>query len=141
MTHALLHQHLQFLPLWMDEGLAEYFEEEPQRRPLSSRTKSVRWKASVGWSLDPDRLEKIAVAEEMNANDYRDCWAMCSFLLNESSESRRFLRDYLQQIHDGHAPPRFSKSLKASGNQWQVRADAYFRKPVFDIAAASSDLQ
>lgn len=141
MTHALLHQYLQFLPLWMDEGLAEYFEEEPQDRPTSSHTKSVRWKAAVGWSPDLDRLERIAAAGDMNTADYRDSWALCSFLLNESRESRAFLRDYLQQIHEGNAPPRFSESLEVAGSSWQVRSKTYFRKPVFPTAAELSDFQ
>jgi hypothetical protein len=141
MTHALLHQHVQFLPLWMDEGLAEYFEESPLRRPSSSRTKSVRFKAAVGWSPDLDRLERVAVAGEMDSTDYRDSWALCSFLLNESNESRAFLCDYLKLIHDGNAPPRFSENLTANGQDWQVRAKAYFRKPVFQTAAQRSDLK
>ena len=141
MTHALLHQHVQFVPLWMDEGLAEYFEESPLRRPSSSRTKSVRFKAAVGWSPDLDRLEKIAVAGEMNSTDYRDSWALCSFLLNESNESRAFLCNYLQLIHDGNAPPRFSEFLTITSQGWQARAKAYFRKPVFQTAAERSDLK
>lgn len=135
MTHAILHQHLQFLPLWMDEGLAEYFEEEPLHRPASPRTKSVRWKAAVGWSPDLARLERIADATEMNSTDYRDSWAVCCFLLNESKESRAFLRDYLQLIHDGNAPEPFSECLQTSGMDWQLRAGDYYRKPVFQTAS------
>jgi hypothetical protein len=132
-------RHVQFLPLWMDEGLAEYFEESPLLRPTSSRTKSVRIKAAVGWSPDLDRLERIAVAGEMNSTDYRDSWALCSFLLNESHESKVSLRDYLQLIHDGNAPPQFSEHLKITGHDWQVRAKAYFRKPVFQTAIEGTD--
>jgi len=139
MTHALIHQHLQFLPLWMDEGLAEYFEEEPLRRPSSQRTKSVRFKAAVGWSPELNRLENIGVAEDMNSTDYRESWALCSFLLNESNESRACLCNYLQLIHEGKAPPRFSEYLNTTLHDWQVRAKAYFRKPIFQTTAERSD--
>ena len=139
MTHAVLHQYLPFLPLWMDEGLAEYFEEEPEQRLSSSRTKNARWKSAVGWSPDLGRLEQIGLAGEMNANDYRDCWALCCYLLNESRESRSLLRDYLQKIHDGHAPPQFSDSMKAAGNDWRVRSRTYFRKPTFKLAGELSE--
>lgn len=134
MTHAVLHQHLQFLPLWMDEGLAEYFEEEPNGRPHSSRTKGIRWKSAAGWTPDLSRLEKISAADDMDTSDYRDSWAMCSFLINESDDSRTLLRDYLQQIHDGKAPPRFSVSLNSVGIDWKGRSRVYFRKPVFRSA-------
>lgn len=135
MTHALLHQYLPFLPLWMDEGLAEYFEEEPQKRLSSSRTKSARWKAAVGWSPDLTRLEQIGAADEMNSSDYRDSWAICCYLLNESSGSRALLRDYLLQIHAGHDPPQFRVSLETAGNDWRIRSKDYFRRPVFRSAA------
>lgn len=135
MTHALLHQYLPFLPLWMDEGLAEYFEEEPQQRSSSSRTKSVRWKATVGWSPDLTRLEQIGAADEMNSSDYRDSWAICCYLLNESRESRALLRDYLLQIHAGHAPAQFRVSLATMGDDWRVRSKDYFRRPVFRSAS------
>lgn len=141
MTHALLHQHLQFLPLWMDEGLAEYFEELPSLRATSSRAKSIRWKAAMGWSPDLERLERIRNESHMNSTDYRDSWAMCSYLLNESPGSRTLLSDYLREIHDGQAPPQFSDRLKAVENDWQGRSAVYFRKPVFRTAAQISDLR
>ncbi len=141
MTHALLHQYLQFLPLWMDEGLAEYFEETPEQRPSSARSKNIRWKSAVGWSPDLDRLERIAVAGEMNSTDYRDSWAICCYLLNESRETRALLRDYLQQIHNGHAPLNFSESLNGVGNDWPERCKFYLRKPVFHTAAEFSNLR
>ena len=134
MTHAMLHQHLQFLPLWLDEGLAEYFEEEPNGRPHSSRTKGLRWKSAAGWTPDLSRLEKIPAADDMDESDYRDSWAMCSFLINESDDSLALLRDYLQQIHDGKAPPKFSVSLNSVGLDWKGRSRVYFRKPIFRSA-------
>lgn len=141
MTHALLHQHLQFLPLWLDEGLAEYFEEESRKRPSSSRTKSVRWKAALGKAPDLDRLERIEVAGDMNSTDYSDSWALCSFLINESSEFRTCLRDYLQHIHSGHAPPRFSEYIQTVGTDWQVRSNDYFRKPIFKTTSQLSEVE
>jgi|688.fasta_scaffold134874_2 hypothetical protein len=138
MTHAVLHQHLQFLPLWMDEGLAEYFEEEPNQRHLSSRTKGIRWKSATGWIPDLERLEKISAADDMDSSDYRDSWAVCCFLINDSDDSKALLRDYLQQIHSGKAPPRFSMSLNSVGIDWKRRSKAYFRKPVFRVAGELS---
>ncbi|MFM7833331.1 MAG: hypothetical protein ACKPJD_16185, partial [Planctomycetaceae bacterium] len=32
MTHVRVHQHMPYAPLWLDEGLAEYFEEEEAAR-------------------------------------------------------------------------------------------------------------
>lgn len=138
MTHAVLHQHLQFLPMWMDEGLAEYFEEEPNQRHLSSRTKGIRWKSATGWTPDLERLEKITAADDMDSSDYRDSWAICSFLINDSDDSKALLRDYLQEIHKGKAPPRFSVTLNSVGIDWKRRSKAYYRNPVFREAGELS---
>ncbi|MBC7966291.1 MAG: hypothetical protein H7Z17_10250, partial [Fuerstia sp.] len=67
-THAILHQHLPFLPLWIDEGLAEYLEEPESERSGSSRTKTARWKARLGWAPSLQSLENIPSAESMDAD-------------------------------------------------------------------------
>ena len=127
-THAILHQHLPFLPLWIDEGLAEYLEEPESARSDSARTKSARWRARMGWAPELHSLEKIPTAESMNADEYRDSWAMTCLLLNESEASRHALRDYLAVIHHGEAPGPFSKNQKAVDSGVFLRADSYFRK-------------
>ena len=137
-THAILHQHLPFLPLWIDEGLAEYLEEPESFRSESSRTKSARWKARVGWSPSIQSLENIPNAESMNADEYRDSWAMTCLLLNESEASRQALRDYLAVIHKGEAPGPFSKFQKAVDSGVIPRANSYFRKMSIRLDSGSS---
>jgi len=137
-THAILHQHLPFLPLWIDEGLAEYLEEPDFSRSDSSRTKSARWKARVGWSPSLQALENIPNAESMDADDYRDSWAMTCLLLNESDGSRQALRDYLAVIHQGEAPGPFSKFQKTADSAVFSRANSYFRKMPIRLSLDSS---
>ncbi len=137
-THAILHQHLPFLPLWIDEGLAEYLEEPEFSRSDSSRTKTTRWKARVGWSPSLKSLEAIPNAESMDADDYRDSWAMTCLLLNESDSSRQALRDYLAVIHKGEAPGSFSEFLKTADSAVFSRANSYFRKMPIRLSLDSS---
>lgn len=137
-THAILHQHLPFLPLWIDEGLAEYLEEPESARSDSSRTKSARWRARVGWAPSLQSLEKIPNAESMNAEDYRDSWAMTCLLLNESDASRQALRDYLAVIHRGEAPGPFSMTQEAADSGVFSRANSYFRKMSIRLNSGSS---
>ena len=137
-THAILHQHLPFLPLWIDEGLAEYLEEPEFSRSDSSRTKSARWKARIGWSPSLHALENIPNAESMDADDYRDSWAMTCLLLNESASSRQALRDYLAVIHKGEAPGPFSKFQKTVDSAVFSRANSYFRKMPIRLSLDSS---
>lgn len=137
-THAILHQHLPFLPLWIDEGLAEYLEEPEFLRSGSTRTKSARWKSRVGWSPSLASLEAIPTAESMDANDYTDSWAMICMLLNESVTSRQALRDYLEVIHRGEAPGPFSKFEKTAESGVFSRANFYFRKIPIRLSSNSS---
>ncbi len=137
-THAILHQHLPFLPLWIDEGLAEYLEEPESLRTDSSRTRSTRWKARIGWSPDIASLESIPTAESMNADEYTDSWAMTCMLLNESDASRQALRDYLAMIHRGEAPGPFSKFEKTLESGVFSRANSYFRKMPIRLSSNSS---
>lgn len=137
-THAILHQHLPFLPLWIDEGLAEYLEEPESERSVSARTKAARWRARVGWAPTLQSLENIPNAESMNADEYRDSWAMTYMLLNESEASRQALRDYLAVIHHGEAPGPFSKNQKALDSGVFLRANSYFRKMSIPLDSDSS---
>ena len=138
-THAILHQHLPFLPLWIDEGLAEYLEEPEAQRSDSSRTKSARWRARMGWVPSLQSLENIPNAESMNADEYRDSWAMTCLLLNESDASRQALCDYLAVIHRGEAPGPFSQTQAAADSGVLSRANSYFRKMPIRLDLGSSD--
>ena len=139
MVHVRIHQHLPFFPLWLDEGLAEYFEEEPGKRSVSSRRDSVRWKARLGMSPSLRALEGLPSAEAMNGDSYRDSWAWVSFLINDSRQSRGVLKQYLNLIHRGEAPGAFSQFAEAENPGLISRANSYFRKMSFVVTFDSSE--
>jgi len=139
MVHVRIHQHLPFFPLWLDEGLAEYFEEEPGKRSVSSRRDSVRWKARLGMSPSLRALEGLPSAEAMNGDSYRDSWAWVSFLINNSAESRDTLRKYVKLIYRGEAPGPFSNFAEAESPGLTSRANSYFRKMTIVVTLDSSD--
>lgn len=138
MTHVVLHQHLPFLPLWVDEGLAEYFEETPDQRTSSSRISTVKWKARMGASPSLGSLEALPRAEEMDADAYRNSWAWCSFLLNDGDDAQNLLKQYLEEIHRGEAPGAFSAYAQARNSGLLMRANSYFRKMTIHVASDSS---
>ncbi|MEZ6060289.1 MAG: hypothetical protein R3C19_08015 [Planctomycetaceae bacterium] len=111
-THALLHQALPYVPLWMDEGLAEYFEEAPDARAASQRLAGTKWKSRMGWTPGLKRLEQIPSADQMDADDYRDSWAWITYLMNGSPASRELLKTYLLAVSAGEAPGSF--------NEWAI---------------------
>lgn len=128
MVHVRVHQHLPFAPLWLDEGLAECFEERMGSRGDAARRELLRWKARMSQLSSLRVLERLPSAESMDGNDYRNSWAWTAFLLEESEESRRLLRAYVQEIHRGEAPGAFSSYADTQSPLLLTRANSYFRK-------------
>lgn len=97
-THALLTEACGTLPLWLDEGLAEYFETpRDQRFAGSAHLKETRWRARLGQMPDLQRLESAESMQDMGASEYRDAWAWVHFFIHRSQESRNLLINYLSQ--------------------------------------------
>lgn len=127
-THALLHQHLPFVPLWIDEGLAEYMETPQSARSDTLRARNARWRARLGALPGLTDIEGFPSASELTAEDYRDSWTWVFFLLNESPESRQTFRSYLDVIASGEAPGQFSQYLRQRNPGAEKRINSYFRK-------------
>ncbi|MFN3189937.1 MAG: hypothetical protein ACE361_05385 [Aureliella sp.] len=95
-THALLNQTGKTLPLWLDEGIAEYFELaasdrfdanpylESLRRTGQTRVQSIA-------ELDAKR-----VVSEFTDRDYRDSWAWVHFFIHRRAETREALGSFLR---------------------------------------------
>ena len=111
-THALLHSALPYVPLWLDEGLASYFEVTASRQgSRDPKLDKLRWSLRIGWRPELATLESRSHAAELDAGDYRHAWGWVHFLLNESEESRSLLRRYLQNIANGEPPQAMSAFL------------------------------
>ena len=81
-THALLHASLPMVPLWLDEGLAQFFEVSAARRAGGHpHLDAIRW--NIGWGLVPKLKQsgKQTRHRQMGRNEYRDSWAWVHFML------------------------------------------------------------
>ena len=111
-THALLHAALPTVPLWLDEGLATYFETPAANRlnkaPYFS---SVLWNARFGIVPGIERLEKIDDAAAMGKTEYRDSWAWMHFMCNGPSAAHAELVGYLQDLAAQKSPGLLSERL------------------------------
>lgn len=109
-THGYLHSVVPNLPLWLDEGLAEYFE-VPRGHDGMNRAHLERLLARLErgqWQPDLRRLEQLdsASAFEMSQDDYAESWAWVHFLLWSRPEHGELLYRYLTELRrDGSAPP------------------------------------
>ena len=115
-THALLRGCYGDLPLWLDEGLAEYFESHPdtfdaQDEHLAKLPEDLK----QGWKPDLPRLESLTDIHEMTPRDYRESWAWVHLLLADSEGGKPLLIDYLTQGRTGARAQPLSQLLSARG--------------------------
>ena len=108
-THAMLHSILPFIPLWLDEGLAEYFEVRATKRASSNCHQSrLKWATRFGWKPNLKALESKDEAVDFTAADYRESWAWVHFMLHGPPEANRLLKGYLQAIQQQRPPGNMS---------------------------------
>jgi len=113
-THGLLHAQLKDVPLWLDEGLAEYFE--LPRSTLNKVNREYVRKLGIAiannWEPDLDRLESLQDVIQMQRADYQESWAWVHFLLHSSDGSREVLLNHLQELRENPHPAPLSTALR-----------------------------
>jgi hypothetical protein len=98
-THALLNVASGDLPLWLDEGLAEYFEGPDNRHGLNpEHLDRLPHDLASGWKPDLARLETLKTVREMSPRDYRESWAWVHYLLNGTAPGKAALLAYLGDL-------------------------------------------
>lgn len=111
-AHALLHLAVGDLPLWLDEGLAEYFENPEPRGGLNpehlARLPDDR---KAGWRPDLARLEGLQIVSAMSPRDYRESWAWVHYLLNGKPQDKTTLLAYLNDLRKSSDTPALSIRL------------------------------
>lgn len=114
LTHALLHSVIREVPLWLDEGLAEYFELPPEQKGVNANHVEIirRGLVSGAYKLELARLERLRQVDEMNPAEYREAWAWVHFMLNSKPEARTALLSYLQQLRGSRHPGMLGTKLE-----------------------------
>jgi hypothetical protein len=110
-THALLHASVPELPLWLDEGLAEYYEVPDGRGVNAEHLARVGADRGDGWTPRLDRLESLRDVREMSPRDYRESWAWVHYLLNGPKPNRTTLLEYLADLRERPDPEPLSHRL------------------------------
>ncbi|MGE3809864.1 MAG: hypothetical protein AB7K24_34810 [Gemmataceae bacterium] len=112
-THALLHSVLKDVPLWLDEGLAEYFEMPDDQKGINSQ--HLAQLKVGGFKPDMDRLERLSKVQQMDPPEYREAWAWVHLMLDGPPEARKVLCAYLQELRHNPNPgplrPRLAEAV------------------------------
>lgn len=107
-THGYLHAAVRGIPLWLDEGIAEYFEvprsQQGRNKPhidlLASRLDSGEWSADLA------QLEQFQTASDMTQQDYAEAWLWVHWLLDSTPPRRTLLTSWLAELRrDGVCEP------------------------------------
>lgn len=127
-THALLHASLPSVPLWLDEGLAEYFELPAGKRAYDNAYQGgLTWRIRLGQVQPLSDLERKRELAEMGRNEYRDAWAWVHFMLHGPPEARTELQSYLAELQLTDQPEPLSRRLERRLPGLEKRLLAHFR--------------
>jgi hypothetical protein len=113
-THGLLHSALKEVPLWLDEGLAEYFEVIGPNPGTVNSDYATRLSSALanGWRPDLERLERIEEFPQMQRFDYQESWAWVHYMLHSSPDTKQVLLSYLHDLRTNANPELISARLK-----------------------------
>jgi len=131
-THAYLHSAIPEIPLWLDEGLAKYYE-VPRRQHGLNGPLLQRFQERVrnrDWRPDLRRLEKFPSTHHMTQDDYVEAWAWVHFLLDSRPGQKDLLREYLARFQLPHhdTPSPISQRLAAVVDQPEADLTTHLSK-------------
>lgn len=116
-SHGYLHAVIRNLPIWLDEGLAEYFEvplgfHGRNQAHIDLLTKLHR---EGQWKPDLARLEEMRFAGELAQVDYAEAWLWVHYLLEGGSGLKSFVSNQLQQLRTTGEAKSLAQTLVENG--------------------------
>ncbi len=125
-THGVLHASLKDVPLWLDEGLAEFFEVSSKPTGLNREyAKQIQVLLGEGWKPDMERLEGLDNVAQMHKGDYQEAWGWVYYLLNDSAEGKRILVEYLHDLRETKNAGSLAQRVEASIPNYNFRYTAF----------------
>jgi hypothetical protein len=112
LTHAVLHSTLKDVPLWLDEGLAEFFELPPASDGLNAQHLEQLRKTQFSPNLA--RLERMHQVVDMSPAEYREAWAWTHLMLRGPADGKAVLLAYLHQLRATPTPGPLQPRLTAA---------------------------
>jgi len=112
-THGYLHATAPNLPLWLDEGLAEFYETGRGAAGLNQEhlTMLLERHKTGAWHPNLPRLETVTDPLRLTRLDYAEAWLWTHFLMDARTGRRDLLRTQLKRLRvDGYFSP-LSKAL------------------------------
>lgn len=140
LIHGYLHAEFNWLPLWLDEGLAEYFELSPGETNVHQRHVSHLAKAFRDglWQPNLERLEAFTESSNFGETQYAESWLWIHFLLNSSPERAELLRSYVLELRtEPEIRPTLHTQLEPQKSQLEIAIVEHLR----ELALAATEGQ
>jgi hypothetical protein len=127
--HGYLHSVLQGLPLWLDEGLAEYFEVPRGTHGINPPhiAELNKLAQAGGWQPDIRRLEAFRSPADMSEIDYAESWAWVHWLLETEPSRKTVLQEYVSDLRRTGVPTPLSLYLRQLGGDPEREMLQYIR--------------
>ena len=121
-AHGYLHSVVPNLPLWLDEGLAEFFEVPRGADGLNeTHLEHLIAERQSGWQPDLARLEQLRSPGDMQQVDYAESWAWVHLMLRTMPERREVIQRFLAHLRrDGTVEPLSPQLQRAMGDPQRV---------------------
>ena len=124
-THGYVHAVVPTVPLWLDEGIAEYFEvprgDQGEHRDHVAHLSGRLLEGTC--RFDTERLEALQSAGELSQDHYAESWCWVHWLLHSTPERRKVLQDYLADLRrDGETAPLATRLVRLEGSSGACQA-------------------
>ena len=114
------------MPLWLDEGLAVYFQLPARQRAYDNpHLDPTAQDARRGAAPSLEALEKASGMADMGLAEYRGSWAWVHFMLHGPAAAHDELTAYLAGLR-GQSPPSQPPNLSARLRQRMPDAEQRF---------------
>lgn len=111
-THAILHASVRDLPLWLDEGIAEYFESPGGRGQRDAgHDQAFRREIASGWKPDLRKLIAVTDLSRLTRRDYCEAWSWARLFLDDEATRKQFL-SYLTEYASTDKPEARAAALE-----------------------------
>ncbi|MCR9117746.1 MAG: DUF1570 domain-containing protein [bacterium] len=112
-THGCLHAVVPNIPLWLDEGLAEFFEVPEDANGMNRRHAELlsQLAQQQQWRPNIKRLEAITEPAELAQTDYAEGWLWVHFFLQTSPGRRETLQTLLAKTRASDTTPALANDV------------------------------
>ena len=140
-THGLLHASLNTVPLWLDEGLAEYFEVRGSEvgAPHAGHLKHLQAARAEGWNPAMYQLEQLSDFQKMTQRDYAEAWGWVHFMLESDANGRQALINYIAELESKTVASPLMPSLEKANPAYYNGMIAHVSNAAQRISLASHE--